>query len=363
MEIFKYHHVSDEKLLSEFFQKPKELQRYAFVSGHMSIPESIYTDVVVTDEYAVIERGIITPTRGLRGIFPKRTGTFRWYYSAKTKKVKSISWGDKYCVGSILSCTKPYAFVEHVPVDMLSGSIVRDILYGKLTNPHDVQIAYGKRLGVKNINKYMYKLAARLNASPILILAVINPAQLETCYDELINRFDSYDGGAGLQRIFRDMLGQAYALGEHINLKWSTNRMNEEHTNWTRKLMQMDLDTKSGDPVWGDDVRKAFAEEGFELLDTEKRVFEEGTLMGHCLYTNYWRRIASKDYLALHIDLNVGPATVGMRRKKRGDNTSRFTLEQAHHKYNRQLSVEDMKVVERKLIYVSGLLDSMVENV
>ena len=147
MEPYKYYNTRDEEDIKNFFSQPKPLQRLAFI-GMKTVPSSSFDCVVVTDDFALIERGNITPTRGLHG------------------KCKPVSAGVKYEIKRILSETDRYKFVEHVPADCLCSSVLRDILYGKITNPHDAIVAYGKKLNIKHLNKYVFKLSDKLNLSP-----------------------------------------------------------------------------------------------------------------------------------------------------------------------------------------------------
>ena len=50
----------------------------------------------------------------------------------------------------------------------------------------------------------------------------------------------------------------------------------------------------------------------FELLDSQKRIFLEGQMMRHCVYTNYWHNINAGRYLAFHVKLNGENATLGV---------------------------------------------------
>ena len=361
MESYRYYKANEEEVIKNFFAQPKPLQRLAF-TGRNDVPSSSFDCVVVTDNFALIERGNITPTRGLHGIFPGKRIAFRWHYSNDSKKCKSVSAGVKYEIKRILSETDRYNFVEHVPADCLCSSVLRDILYGKITNPHDAIMAYGKKLGVKHLNNEVFKLASKLNFSSTVILTVINPAQLKTCFEPLYQRIDD---DYAYQRMFRDMIEQAYALEKHINLMWSDKRLDEEHTDWSRRLMKLTISTKSEEPVWPQDIVDDLAAFGLLLRNTEQEVFEEGSVMHHCVYTNYWRDIKTKDYLALTVNLPEGPATIGMRLKRgilcSSDYGSTYGFEQCYHKFNGRLSTVEDKIVRGKLAAArsNGLFDRM----
>lgn len=351
MEIYKKHWVSRQEDLTNFFAQPKPLQRLAFVNQG-NIPSVRYWDVVVTDEYAIIEDGIISAVRGLHGIFPARRVAFKWKYSPKSRRCQQLNGSSKYLIKEILSKTDRYEFVEKVPADALSATVVKDILYGKITNPKDAILAYGKRLGVKYLNEHMFKLSGNTNIPMSVLCSVINSAQLDTYVHE--------HGQLPREGEFRDMVEQAYALEKTINLMWSPKRMSEEHTKWSRELMKLTIGTKSEEPVWSESIADTFRQHGLELCNTEQRVFEEGYLMHHCVYTNYWNRIQRKEYIALSMQLEDGPVTIGLARKSYRQEGIGFYLDQVYHKYDRPLTSDELKVVEDTL-NSSTILDNLLE--
>jgi hypothetical protein len=351
MEIYKKHFVDRQEELANFFAQPKPLQRLAFVNRG-EIPSVRYWDVIVTDEYAIIEDGNISAVRGMHGIFPARNVTFKWRYSPKSRRCQQLNGSSKYLIKEILSKTDKYEFVEKVPADALSATVVKDILYGKITNPKDAVLAYGKRLGVKHLNEHMFKLSGNTNIPMSVLCSVINPAQLDTYVHE--------HGQLPRGGEFRDMVEQAYALEKTINLMWSPKRMSEEHTKWSRELMKLTIGTKSEEPVWSESIAETFRQHGLELCNTEQRVFEEGYLMHHCVYTNYWSRIQRKEYIALSMQLEDGPVTIGLARKTYRHEGIGFYLDQVYHKYDKPLTSDEMKIVEDTL-NGSTILDNLLE--
>lgn len=364
MDIYREHITEYEDRLKEFFAKPKALQRYLLIGNH--VPTCTYRDVVVTDKYAVIECGHITPVRGLRGIFPHRCIDFKWVYSASIKRCPTVKYVDKYTIKSILSqCSSKYCFVKDIPEYVLSGRIVKDILYGKITNPHTAIIHYGKMMGIKNLNKEVFDVASKLGISPMVIISSLDINQLQSCYNAIIDRVDhSYD----FSHTFKDMLEQAYALEEKVNLLWSDNKMGKVHTEWSRQLMKLDLDNKETIPIWPDDVVEELKQQGLELLNTEQRVFEEGYMMSNCVYTNYWHRIKFKKTLALGIEFPGGHATLGLtlNTKRKGLDSkpcSTYVFEQCYHKYNKNLSAKEGQWLLLKLVEIEKTLEKMANTI
>lgn len=345
MEIYKEHKVENEELLKEFFSKSKELQR--LLVNKPGCPSAYYIDIIVDDRYIIIERGDITPCRGLHSIFPRRTVSIKWGWSADFKRFRgNLNAGQRSFIKDILVQSNRYEFVEHVPSACLSNTVLRDILYGKITNPKAAIDAYGKSLKVKHLNKHVFSLANKLNLSPIVIMAVINLPQLETCHETLKSRFEN--GDYSFQRNFRDMVEQAYALHEHINPMWSDKRMDEVHTDWSQRLMLLEMGGKSHEPIWSDDIVNVFAEHDLELINTEARCFEEGYVMKHCCYTNYWRDVKNKSYLLFRVHRLERFVTLGMRLSVDKDKVE-FTIEQAHGKRNARVFDFEMDNIRERL--------------
>lgn len=345
MEIYKEHRVDNEEQLKEFFHKPKALQR--LLVNKPNCPIASYTDIIVDDKYIIIERGSITPCRGLHAIFPHKTVAIKWGWSADSKRFRgNLNAGQRPFIKDILVQSDKYEFVEHVPSMCLSNTVLRDILYGKITNPKAAIDAYGKVLKVKRLNKHVFNLASKLNLSPILIMTVINPDQLETCHEALEKRLDTRD--YSFQQNFRDMIEQAYALEEHINPMWSDNRMNDVHTEWSQRLMLLEMGSKSHEPIWSNEIVQTFANHNLELINTEARCFEEGYVMKHCCYTNYWKDARNKRYLLFRVHKLTRFITLGMRLSV-NDQGVEFTIEQAHGKRNARVFDFEMDDIKDRL--------------
>ena len=97
-----------------------------------------------------------------------------------------------------------------------------------------------------------------------------------------------------------DLLNSAIKLGEVVDFTWSERRVAEEHKRQTRELMAKEIDEKENIPIYN--VSKELINtKNIHLLNTEKDVFAEGTLMHHCLYTNYFKKMQQHKHIAFHM--------------------------------------------------------------
>ena len=100
------------------------------------------------------------------------------------------------------------------------------------------------------------------------------------------------------QQRFYDLLHSAMKLDEVVDFSWSDKRIAEEHLRQTRQLMSEELAAKEHKPVYNTYLSNY---DNIKLLNTEQEVYMEGMTMHHCLYTCYWSRIKSRQYIAFHM--------------------------------------------------------------
>jgi hypothetical protein len=99
-------------------------------------------------------------------------------------------------------------------------------------------------------------------------------------------------------------------LNKKVNLKWSEARIKEVHAEWTRELMGMAI--KTINPVEYN-YPEIETPEGITLIKSNLELFEEGTTMKHCVYTNYERSVRSKEYYVFRYNREGVRATAGVR--------------------------------------------------
>lgn len=296
------------------------------------------------DDYSIIIRegflGILethfSSARGLHGFYPKKRQIWLFKYDLNNRKGKIVA--DRGVIFSILKEFTEWEFLKTLEFrQCLSMTVVRDILLGKLTSVDSVIRAYFKSLGIKGYSgKELLRLCCL--GSLTTTLAVFN-------VDDLIPALRDDSQKCILQRQ-SDLIDQAYLLGVKLNPRWSEKRFYEEHQKLTHILMQHKLEKMGNLPVW--DLPEDLSgypgiPEHVKLLNTEREVFEEGLYMHHCVYTNYWRVIREKKYLAFSIKLPSGErATLGIDKFK-----DSWDYNQCYKKYDRDLEPAEFLYVEK----------------
>lgn len=289
----------------------------------MAMPESIYKNIIYFKDisnHSFPESNIFLKDDKIhysfRNVAVKKKGNK--YYTKQTNKQgftldngKLSIWFGK----SIETITGIEDVFEHFGYNWLDNrlmpyitkSIAEKIFKGKITNNKDIIKAYIKVM--------------RLDVSPQVMLDMVL-----TSYITKVN-FLSYasvakdlnhlitfllDKERDNPYIIQDLAQQAKILGYQIDFKWSDSRINEEHKKWTKEIMYIQKDYISKDPIVGIDKYIHTSTNEFELLDTEYKIFEEGTLMNHCLYTNYLNPIREGRYLAYHGIVSGIECTLGV---------------------------------------------------
>lgn len=284
------------------------------------------TEIIIKEGFLGIVSTSYTTARGLHGFYPKKGQTWLFKYDLNNRRGKIAS--ERSMILGILKEFPEWEFLKSLELNRcLSMTVVRDILLGKLTSVDSVMRAYFKSLGIKGYSgKELLRL--RCLGSLTTTLAVFN-------VDDLIPALRNDSQKCILQRQ-SDIIDQAYLLGIKLNPRWSEKRFSEEHQKLTHILMQRKLEKMGNSPVW--DLPEDLSEyPSVRLLNTEREVFEEGLCMHHCVYTNYWRLIKEKRYLALSIKLPSGErATLGIHKFK-----DSWRYDQCYKKYDRCLDTSE----------------------
>lgn len=190
----------------------------------------------------------------------------------------------------------PYSILHHYIKNKI---VFRRILTGRIYNEETFYKTVGayvfkiKNISWKHIRKHCVnsdQYWVHMFPLPDLSLFTKNP---EKSIDVICDADDT------LKPRLHDLLNSAIKLNEIVDFSWSLKRIEEEHKRQTKELMSREISSKKNNPIYDVDESKFFP---FTLLNTEKDIFTEGSLMHHCLYTNYYNSIKNHCYIAFHLN-------------------------------------------------------------
>lgn len=148
----------------------------------------------------------------------------------------------------------------------------------------------------------------------------------------------------------KDVFDQCKLTGTKINLKWSYKRLQEEHLLLSKKISALQFTGAEKDivPYFGSPSKYEGIE--YKLLDNNLSVFQEGSEMQHCIYSNYWSRTQAKTYFVFSITyperctLGVSLNQI-MREGSSMNDFITFRLDQVYCKKNYPVSKETRELV------------------
>lgn len=165
--------------------------------------------------------------------------------------------------------------------------------------------------------------------------------------EEVLKRFN-WDDYSSFFR-FRDLLRQAKQLNKVIKMSWSDRRMHDEHMKWTEEIQEIKSQSCSTEPIWENIIELP---KNIELLNSEKRIANEGASMHHCIFTNYSSYLLDKRIVAFHVyaEDSKDDFTCSFN-----INTSRISFDQAYKAWNKLLSDSEMEFAKSLIEYVDQL--------
>ena len=170
--------------------------------------------------------------------------------------------------------------------------------------------------------------------------------------DEWLTSAFNYIGEVAEKSLVADAVDLALQLNKKVNFSWSRNKFREINVQWSRELMRKDIEKRNPQDIY---KNKELIKDA-KLLSSERDVFEEGMIMHHCVYTNYWRLIESGRYIALHLNSTVNSLgiTLGVWVRYDSNNQdniiSKLVFDQAFYAYDKTLSTEDSQMCKDYLI-------------
>lgn len=167
-----------------------------------------------------------------------------------------------------------------------------------------------------------------------------------------LTRAFNYLGEVAETSLVADAVDLALQLNKKVNFSWSRNKFQDINVQWSRELMRKDIEKRNPQDIY---KNKELIKDA-KLLSSERDVFEEGMIMHHCVYTNYWRLIESGKYVALHLNSTVNPSgiTLGVQvmydYNNKDNIISKLVFDQAFYAYDKILSTEDNQMCKDYLI-------------
>lgn len=167
-----------------------------------------------------------------------------------------------------------------------------------------------------------------------------------------LTRAFNYLGEVAEKSLVADAVDLALQLNKKVNFSWSRNKFRDINVQWSRELMRKDIEKRNPQDIY---KNKELIKDA-KLLSSERDVFEEGMIMHHCVYTNYWRLIKSGKYVALHLDSTVNSLgiTLGVQvmydYNNKDNIISKLVFDQAFYAYDKILSTEDSQMCKDYLI-------------
>ena len=237
----------------------------------------------------------------------------------------------------------------------MTKTLFEKVITGKITNPIDYLSAYLKLSRINASPKLLYSLCKKMRLTKISLLRGAYAAKDVNHYLEF------HLGDTSGYNHLDDLISQSRILEKKIDFKWSSKRMDEEHTIWTKEIMAAEVTSIPDKEVSVNmyERLKPYIPEFFESLTTQKRVFMEGSQMQHCVYTNYWNSINSGDFLAYHISWKGQEATLGLYINSEPKAKNKLTFSQLFGKRNSSVSGELRVAVTEALEQLNDVLCQM----
>jgi len=307
-------------------------------------------------------------------------------YDKKSKTVKSWFGKKLHEHGHFTN-----EFVKHVIIKELGFNFITDrildkvpitlrvmnkIVKGKITNPRDYAYAVFKEKFPKVIvSKEVLWKYVNWEATMIQRLILDMHHIILTCdnVDRVLTYWmeNQHATNYTYHESLKDLATQALILGETHSYCWSKSKLEEVHSQASRKIA---IEKFKSVPF------KEYEYEGtlpdhphLTLLTNNRDIFEEGNIMSHCLYSNYENMIGRKRYFAFSYKSETERGTLGVAISYEGKaQFSQFygkkntTLSpEAHEEVKAYISREDVQKFfdENKWVYETYQEDGAVQPI
>lgn len=222
---------------------------------------------------------------------------------------------------------------------LMTKTLLARVLKGRLTNGEDFMRSYLKTSTMWKSMKISHRAASMLKImrkDPNDFMnhhdLLSHVSNVEATIDMLINGTRLLDFAWYKTPHTEGIRRELNILGRKINSTWSVNRLNDEHTQMSRDIRELEMSTMK-------DIDYAYSSPaplmpGMELISNNKRLFEEGTDMSHCVYS-YLNSAVNRNVFHFHCKFGEMPFTLAIRQSRISDV---WTIEQMFGKYNKSCS-------------------------
>ena len=147
-----------------------------------------------------------------------------------------------------------------------------------------------------------------------------------------------------------DQFRQAVIHDRRIKMSWSNRKIHDKHKKLTEEIHKLKCRNCSSEPIWKN-IPIVF-DKG-ELLNSERRIADEGANMHHCIYTNYGNSLKKCIKIAFHVSME-DPFTVMFDVHDGG----KVVFNQAYHAWNKMLTPEERQIAEDLVEYASLIVNA-----
>lgn len=234
-----------------------------------------------------------------------------------------------------------------------SNAIVNRVLRKRITNPLDLVKAFlsndvrwrGLKLRsqaglvlklAKDENNYMHYAfdLLKVEENPTRLLHFIVNQGIQAC------QFATYR--------FADALRwELVKLDKKVNCNWSHKRLDEVHTQCSRDLRKIELSMM--DPVLYPYSAPCPMLDGMELIDNNMRLWEEGSVMNHCIY-NYLENAKQRKLFHFHCTFGGDDFSLAVQTSRRwsdehNEYLKEFDVQQMYQAHNRSCTDEQKDAI------------------
>lgn len=312
IEIF--NNIEAYNMSLNFLSDTYEMQRFNFYRGKVTafvcaqrkeIDTHVYWSYTEAKPRFENNRLFYTRNNKYGFTYDKTTKDFKFWFGRSIHEIPPFMLYDVFKHFNI----DWYEKLSFSLISLLNATMVKNMIKGKITNPRDYVKAYLKTSPYR-----------KSEISPELFYKTFNKPNIQSPknYRKIIEystdpnhalEFITVQNNGYIDCTITDLYDQASALDRRVNPKWSEARMKDVHAEWTREIMNIEI--KSLEP-YDYNYSKINLPQGLEIISNNYELFEEGTTMKHCVYTNYEYRIKSKQYFSFKYEKDNVRATLGV---------------------------------------------------